>query len=87
MSNNRITFNVTQFKSAHLLKVGDELNKPLAIITKEEYKKIEHFKNYMDSLAGSASGKKVYNCILTGRPGLIDSIILLENIYQSKIKK
>lgn len=87
MSNNRITFNVTQVKSPHLLKVGDELNKPLAIITKEEYKKIEHFRDYIDSLAVSPSGKKLYDSILISHPGLIDSIVLLENIYQSQIKK
>lgn len=86
MSKNRITFNVTQFKSAHLLKVGDELNKPPAIITKEEFKKIEHFKKYTDSLAGSPAGKEIYDSILISRPGLIDSIILLENIYHSQIK-
>lgn len=86
-NNNIVSFNVTQFKSAHPLKMEDELNKPPAIITKEEFKKIEHFRNYMDSLAGSASGKQLYDSILIGRPGLIDSIILLENIYQSNIKK
>ncbi len=87
ISNNQITFDVIQFKPPHLLKAGDELNKPLAIINREEYKKIEHFKKYMDSLAVSPSGNKLYNNILISRPGLIDSIILLENIYQSQIKK
>ncbi len=86
-SNNIVSFNVTQFKSAPPLKMGDELNKPPAIITKEEFKKIEHFKKYIDSLAGSPAGKKLYDSILISRPGLIDSIILLENIYQSQIKK
>ena len=86
-SNNIVSFNVTQFKSSRLPKAGDELNKPLVIITKEEYDKIERFRDYIDSLAVSPSGKKIYNGILTGRPGLIDSIILLENIYQSQIKK
>ncbi len=86
ISNNQIRFNVIQFKPPHLLKAGDELNKPPAIITKEEFKKIEHFKKYTDSLAGSSAGKKLYDSILISRPGLIDSIILLENIYQSQIK-
>ena len=86
-SNNIVSFNVTQFKSPRLSIGGDQLCKPLVIISEEEYRKIEHFKNYIDSLAGSPSGKKLYNSILISRPGLIDSIILLENIYKSQLKK
>lgn len=86
-SNNIISFNVTQFKSSFPAKLGDELSKPGVIITKEEYEKIEHFKQYVDSLAVSPSGKKLHDSILISRPGLVDSIIFLENIYQSQVKK
>lgn len=86
-SNNIVSFNVTQFKSTRLSKAGYKLSKPMVIITKEEYEKIEHFRDYIDSLAVSLSGKKLYDSILISRPGLIDSIVLLENIYQSQIKK
>lgn len=87
ISNNCLSLDVTQFKSPRLVKAGDELSKPSVIITKEEYEKIKLFRQYIDSLAVSQSGKKVNDNILIGRAGLIDSIILLENIYQSQLKK
>lgn len=66
---------------------GDENTKALAMVSKAEYEKIQRFMFYMDSLARSPSGKQLHNRILTQRPGLIDSIMILEKIYQSQIKK
>lgn len=65
----------------------DEKIRATSIVAKEEYEKIQRFRQYMDSLERSPSGKKLYNSILINRPGLLDSIILIENIYQSQIKK
>lgn len=88
MNNQATSFHVTQGKMPqHIGKSGDEKNKAVTIVTKEEYNKIQHFRKYMDSLARSPSGKKLYDIILTDRPGLMDSIILIENIYQSQNKK
>ena len=56
------------------------------VITKQEYQRIEHFRHYMDSLSRTLSGKRVYDSILKQRPGLMDSIAFIENIYQSQIK-
>ncbi len=88
MNNRATSFYVTQGKiPQHIGKSGDEKTKVITIVTKEEYVKIQHFRKYMDSLAKSPSGKKLYDVILINRPGLMDSIILIENIYQSQNKK
>ena len=88
MNNHTTSFHVTQGKiPQHIGKSGDEKSKAVTIVTKEEYDKIQHFRKYMDSHARSPSGKKLYDNILIDRPGLMDSIILIENIYQTQNKK
>ncbi|SDW13656.1 hypothetical protein SAMN05444410_101318 [Hydrobacter penzbergensis] len=74
-------------KPPYANKSGDENTKAFVIISKAEYEKIQRFRFYMDSLARSPSSKKVHDSILTNRPGLMDSILLLETIYQSQNKK
>ena len=88
MNNHATSFHVIQGKiPQHISKSGDERTKAVTIVTKEEYDKIQHFRKYMDSLARSPSGKKSYDSILINRPGLMDSIILIENIYLSQTKQ
>ena len=83
-----ISYKLSQFKTPqHIGKSGDEKTKSIAAVTQAEYEKIQHFKKFMDSLARNPSGKKIYADILNDRPGLMDSIILIENIYHSQIKK
>ncbi|MFW0738472.1 hypothetical protein [Flavobacterium sp. T12S277] len=60
-----------------------ELN---AIISKKEFEKIIHFRRYMDSLGLSPTGKKTHDSIVLCRPGLLDSLVLLENYYYSHFK-
>ncbi len=82
------SFTITHFKATPFKgKSGDENTKAFVIVTKAEYEKIQHFRFYMDSLASSTPGKKVYDSILNQRPGLMDSVLLIENIYQSQNKK
>jgi hypothetical protein len=71
-------------KPPYALKSGDENTKALVIVSKAEYEKIQCFRFYIDSLARSPSGKQLYDSILSSRPGLMDSIFLIENIYQSQ---
>lgn len=88
INNHATSFHVIQGKiPQHIGKSGDEKIKAVTIVTKEEYDKIQHFRKYMDSLARSSSSKKVYDNILIDRPGLMDSIILLKNLYQFQNKK
>jgi hypothetical protein len=55
-------------------------------VTESDFKKIQAFKKYMDSLRFSTSGKRTYDSILVFRPGLMDSITFLEKIYLSQKK-
>lgn len=50
------------------------------------YKKLLVFRKYMDSLQSSKSGKRIYDSILLGRPYLLDSLKLLEKLYQTNKK-
>lgn len=52
-----------------------------------EYKKIQDFHRYMDSLANTAAGRKVRDSILDARPGLPDSIASIEAYYRYKLNK
>ncbi len=88
LSNNIVSFHVTHVISPIGLKKEEgEPIKPMEIITNEEYQKIKKFRQFIDSLSGNPLGIKLFDSILFKRPGLIDSAILLENIYQSQIKK
>ena len=52
----------------------------------ETFRGIESFERYMDSLKQTESGQKLHDSILIIRPGLIDSIRMLKEIYNSQIK-
>jgi hypothetical protein len=41
----------------------------------------------MDSLARSPSGKNLYDSITSQRPGLMDSVRFIEQLYRGEIKK
>ncbi|OXA73763.1 hypothetical protein B0A67_03570 [Flavobacterium aquidurense] len=60
-----------------------ELN---AIISKAELEKIIRFRKYIDSLGRSPTGKKTHDSIVQYRPGLLDSLAILENYYYSHFK-
>ena len=82
------SFSIISIKRpAHIQENGDEAEHINAVISKSEYERIHWFRQYMDSLAGSPSGKALHDSIVAHRPGLMDSIQIIENIYQSQIKK
>lgn len=88
MSRKASSITVIHFKQPpNAVKSGDENTKALVIVSEAEYIKILRFKLYMDSLARSPSGKELYESILSERPGLMDSVLLIEKIYQSQNKK
>lgn len=49
-------------------------------------KRILVFKSYMDSLARDSLGRPEYNQIIKARPGLMDSLRIIEKTYRSQIK-
>lgn len=66
----------------HFDKAGDEIVQPENYVDEETYRRIQGFKQYMDSLRINKS--KLYDSIMIGRPGLMDSVLMLEEIYNSQ---
>lgn len=62
----------------------DKLNVP---ISKAEFEKIVRFRKYVERLGHSATGKKVQDSIRRYRPGLLDSLTIVEKYYHSQFKK
>lgn len=65
-------------------KNGDEPVQPDFFISKREYEEMLSFKNYMDSLHRSKGS--IYDSIMLNRPGLMDSVNKLEQIYQQQVQ-
>lgn len=57
------------------------------IISETEFEKITRFRKYMNSLGRSPTGKKMHDSIVLNRPGLLDSLTIVENYYYSHLKK
>ena len=55
-------------------------------VSDKEINRINRFKKYMDSLSHSVKGRGVYDSILKARPGLMDSIKIIEQLYYSQSK-
>ena len=55
-------------------------------VEEETFKGIQSFERYMDSLKQTESGRKLHDSFLITRPGLMDSIRMLKEIYNSQIK-
>jgi hypothetical protein len=64
-----------------------EVVQPSIGIGKEQFKKIQQFRFYIDSLASDKSGKAILDSILKIRPGLIDSLTALETKHQLQKSK
>ncbi|MCV9926315.1 hypothetical protein OIU83_01520 [Flavobacterium sp. LS1R49] len=57
------------------------------VISTTEFENIILFRRHMDSLERSPTGKKTYDSIVRFRPGLLDSLKLVEYYYESQLKK
>ena len=69
----------------HFNKTGDENLIPEAYVDEETWQQIKQFRNYMDSL--KQKRRNEYDSILQARPGLMDSVQMLEQIYLSQKQK
>jgi hypothetical protein len=56
---------------------------PLTGVSKIGFEKVKKFRAYLDSLATSNSGRRVYDSIVKYRSGLIDSLVFIESFYKS----
>lgn len=70
----------------HYDRSGDEGSRSDQYVDKETYEQIESFEQYMDSLQRTATGIKARDSIFQTRPGLMDSIRMLKEIYNYQIK-
>jgi len=73
--------NAVKIEQINFPKYDHREDKERIIITKKDYQSITIFRSYMDSLYTSEEGKNQYDSILQARPGLMDSVQLLEQIY------
>ncbi len=64
---------------------ADEKIQQGVLITHQEFQELERFTNYMDSLQKSED--KSYDSILLNRPGLMDSVKVLKQIYEQQNKE
>jgi hypothetical protein len=69
----------------HYNNPGDEMLSTDNAVDEETFLKIQAFKSYMDSLKQAKSIQ--YDSILTARPYLMDTVLLLEQIYYSQKQK
>jgi predicted PurR-regulated permease PerM len=56
------------------------------IRSKTEFVKIIQFRRYLDSLGRSPTGKKMYDSIVQYHPGILDSLAVVENFYNSNFE-
>lgn len=72
---------------SHVIQPGKtELNQQLPIVSESEYHRIKSFMAYMDSLKHDPGGRLVYDSIVQARPGLLDSVSVVESIYKQQKK-
>lgn len=78
---------ITVVKSTNGRQSSVEKDKKNVSISTAEFKKINHFRRYIESLGHSPTGKKIQDSIMRYRPGLLDSITIVEKYYHSQFKK
>ncbi len=66
----------------HSTQTGEENTRTYQLIAKEEAKKIRQFRQYMDNLSTTAAGIRKKDSLLSFRPGLMDSVRVIENLYR-----
>lgn len=69
----------------HFNKTGDEIIAAENMVDEETFHQIQQFKHYLDSLKQNKS--YLYDSILTARPYLMDTVLMLEQIYYSQKQK
>jgi hypothetical protein len=71
----------------HSTQTGEEATRSFHLITKKEFERIARFHHYVESLGRSVSGAKIRDSLLSMRPGLMDSIRVIEKLYQLQTLK
>jgi hypothetical protein len=68
----------------HIGHTANGITIPDHFISRKEYNRLEHFRVYMDNLDSSADGKKIKDSILSQRPKLLDSLVMVEQLYNKQ---
>lgn len=66
----------------HFDKTGEPYDDEVLVVSPVLYKRLQEFRSYMDSLR--VYSKQVYDSIMHARPGLMDSVFFLEQIYSEQ---
>lgn len=83
LSKGRMLFSVYPiYKPLFFMETGEENINNNAQIPSKEYGRVLQYKRFMDSLAISPSGKKLYDSILFHHPGLMDSLLYIERNHR-----
>ncbi len=82
----RGAFHITPIQQPRHATETGEVRPTYPRVTAQEHERIKRFRLYMDSLTSSPTGKALYDSILSHRPGLMDSVVFMDNYYQ-QIKK
>ena len=69
----------------HFEDTGDDIMATDNTVDEETFHQIQQFKKYLDSLKQSKS--YLYDSIITARPFLMDTVLMLEQIYYSQKQK
>lgn len=59
---------------------------PIPVLTEKQHQRIQRFRKYMDSLQTTKAGQIKYDSIIKARPGLMDSIDFIEQVYREQTK-
>lgn len=67
---------------------SDTINRfqAVSVLTEKQYQNIQRFRKYMDSLQTTKAGMIKYESIIKARPGLMDSIDFIEQVYRQQTK-
>lgn len=69
------------------VSIGKANEATASAISTEEFERIHRFREYMDSLARSPSSRARYDSLVRARPGLMDSIVAVEDLYSRRRKE
>lgn len=69
----------------HFDNNGDDIMVQDNMVDEETFNQIQQFKQYLDSL--KQTGSYLYDSIVTARPFLMDTVLMLEQIYYSQKQK
>ncbi|PLK44995.1 hypothetical protein [Emticicia sp. TH156] len=84
-SKGRIIFSIHQIHTPlFFLEKGEADAGPDIQLPPVEYERIHQFRLYLDNLGASPTGKKVLDSILLHRPGLLDSVLYIEEYYKRR---